>query len=177
MSFRRAKLALDVLTVFLVVAGVLFWVLEPPIPRVEASQSPARSGSSGSRSVAPASGRTVADANAIVEGNMFSASRAAPRVRYTPPTAGSSGIINEPATVEMAAVPVELPRVYGVMNGPSGAMALIQPDSAGASGRIFREGDRVGVFRIEKILGASIIVRGPSGRVEIHVEPQLDRKQ
>ncbi len=113
------------------------------------------------------------DANAIVAGNIFSPSRAAPSTRYTPGD-GLRADASE-APMETIAPSVAPPRVYGTMHGPSGAMALMQADSAGASGRLFREGERVGAFRIEKILGSSVIVRGPSGRIEIKVEPQPER--
>lgn len=63
------------------------------------------------------------------------------------------------------------------MLGPGGASALMQADSAGASGRLVREGDRLGPYRIVKISGSSVIVSGPAGRVELKIQPREDRTQ
>jgi len=67
-------------------------------------------------------------------------------------------------------VETPLPQVFGTMTGPGGSTALIQSDSAGASGRLYREGDQVGQYRIIRITGGSVVVRGPSGRHELKIQ-------
>ncbi len=172
MNTRGIKTVLDGVTVLLVIGGAAIWLIDAGIPSPSRQSQPARGPATASQS-SPASQPNADDANAIVTANLFSATRAAPALRYTPNAqgaadAGEAGAEPMPAP---AAVP---PRVYGTMTGPTGAMALIQPDSAGASGRLYQEGERVGPFRIEKILKSSVVLRGPSGRVEIPVEQRED---
>ena len=161
---------LNALTIALVVIGVFFWLKEPSVPSVDIPAAAARS--PGQISSPPKS----ADAGAIVSSNMFSATRAAPSVRYTPPGAGGTPADVSATQGEVVALPAH-PRGFGTMTGPNGATALIQPDSAGSSSRLYREGERVGSFRIEKILTSSVIVRGPAGRIELKVEQGEDRRE
>lgn len=167
------RTSLNVLTVAFVGMAVVFWLKAPTVPGVvipPAAAMHASAGRGGSPTVS-------SDAGALVSSNMFSATRAAPSVRYTPPGAGgvSSNVSSIPD--EVVALPAPPPRVFGTMTGSNGATALIQPDSAGSSSRLYHEGERVGVFRIEKILPSSVIVRGPSGRIELKVEQGEDRKE
>jgi len=162
---------LNALTIALVVTGIVFWLKEPSVPSVVIPAAAARS--SGQIS-SPAKS---AEAGVIVSSNMFSATRAAPSVRYTPPGAGGTSADVSAAQDEVVALPAPPPRVFGTMTGPNGATALIQPDSAGSSSRLYREGERVGAFLIEKILTSSVIVRGPSGRMELKVEQGEDRRE
>ncbi len=175
MNTRRLKSVLDGVTVLLVIGGAAVWLIDTEIPSPSQQYQPERSPATAGQS-SPASLRNADDANAIVTANMFSATRAAPAVRYTPNAQGAADAGGAGAEPMLAPVAMP-PRIYGTMTGPTGAMALIQPDSAGASGRIYQEGERVGLFRIEKILKSSVVLRGPSGRVEIPVEQREDRTQ
>ena len=170
------KRILNVLTIGLVVAGVFFWLKEPVIPRV--SIPPALESGSLARGAAGPTNSSV-DANAIVAFNMFSASRAAPTARYTPPGAGGMASDASDASMqsEPAAPSAPPPRVYGTMTGPNGATALIEGDSAGSSSRLYREGDRVGAWRIVKILPSSVVVTGPAGRVSLKVEQRKEPRE
>ena len=161
---------LNVLTGALVVVGTFFWLKEPSVPSVAIPAAAARSASR------PGSPAKSVDAGVIVSSNMFSATRAAPSVRYTPQGAGVSADVPSMQD-EVVAPPAPPPRVFGTMTGPNGATALIQPDSAGSSSRLYREGERVGAFRIEKILASSVIVLGPSGRLELKVQQGEDRRE
>ena len=167
---------LNILTTMLVGAGIFFWFKEPEIPHVSIP-APTQLASNVSSATPPAN--SSVDATAIVAFNMFSASRAAPAARYTPPGAGGmstdgseASTRNEPAV--QAAPP---PRVYGTMTGSNGATALIEADSAGSSSRLYREGDRVGVYRIVKILPSSVVLTGPSGRIALKVERREDPRE
>lgn len=173
MKTSHLKLGLDAAMVVLVIAGVAIWISDAPIPTATASVPSDKPVSPTVERVS--TGDNASAAATIVAGNIFSATRAAPAVRYNPPADGVAEDIGDVAYVPPA--PVNLPRVYGTMSGPGGAMALIQHDSAGASSRLFREGDRVGPFRIEKILTNSVVLRGPSGRAEIPVEQREERNQ
>jgi hypothetical protein len=156
-------------TIALVVIGFSFWLKEPEIPRV--SIPPAIEAPSGVANSAAATNSST-DAAAIVANNMFSASRAAPAARYTPQGAGGMAADASDGSMqaEPAAPAAPPPRVYGTMTGPNGATALIEGDSAGSSSRLYREGDRVGAYRIVKILPGSVVVTGPSGRIALKVE-------
>lgn len=166
---RRPETVLAVLTACLVAAGVGLWIWRPSLPAVEVSQTPV------SPPPLPRTARAVAgtaDAGVIVSENIFSSTRAAPRVRYTPPGAGDEpemASTSEPADAGMI-IEAPLPQVFGTMMGPGGATALIQTDSAGASGRLYREGDKVGQYRIMQITSGSVIVRGPLGRRELKIQ-------
>lgn len=172
---RRLELALAVMTVVLVAAGIGLWIWRPPLRLPDIAQPPATQPSPVS-SESLRTGKvaaTIADAGVIVNENIFSSTRAAPRVRYTPPGAGDTDAFPAAAPADEAMViEAPLPQVFGTMTGPGGATALIQPDSAGASGRLYREGDKVGEFFIIRITSGSVMVRGPGGRHELKVQPK-----
>lgn len=176
MTAGRIKAALDIATVVLVLAGASLWIVEPRLPLASAGSGRHATSSETMATAAQPTAPPGADAGAIASGNIFSATRAAPTTRYTPPGPGSAPT-GEEAPVAEFVPPATPPRLYGTMSGPGGATALIQDDSAGAGGRLYREGDRVGQFRIEKILGNSVILRGPSGRMEIKVDSREERIQ
>jgi hypothetical protein len=167
---------LNLLTIGLVVVGIFFWLKPPAIPRVGI---PPAVGPATRAGDASAPSNSSDDADAIVAFNMFSASRAAPAARYTPPGAGGPSADASDASMqnEPAAPAAPPPRVYGTMTGPNGATALIEGDSAGSSSRLYREGDRVGAYRIVKILPSSVVVTGPSGRVSLKVEQREDPRE
>lgn len=169
------KRILNGLTVVLFAAGIVFWFKEPKIPRVSI---PAATGAGSQVNGSTAPANSSADANAIVASNMFSASRAAPAARYTPPGAGGMSDVSEPSTQNEPVAPVTpLPRVYGTMTGPNGATALIETDSAGSRSRLYREGERVGAYRILKILPSAVVVSGPSGRTLLKVEQRDEPRE
>lgn len=176
MNSTTLRMVLNSLSALFIVTGVLLWLRVPEIPHVDL---PAQHVSPNRGTMLAAGPASSGNATGIVSSNIFTASRVAPDKRYTPPGAGGSSVdpTSEPMQGELATPLTPPPRVYGTMTGPDGATALIQPDTTGASSRLYREGDRVGVFRIEKILTASVIVRGPSGRQELKVEQREDPRE
>lgn len=174
------EMALTVLTVGLAGAGAGLWVWRAPMPEpavASVAEVPAAAASSAS-TLTDRAAFGDDDARIIVSENIFSSTRAAPRVRYTPPGAGdAAGVasMDDPVPTEMI-IEAPLPQVFGTMTGPGGATALIQPDSAGASGRLYREGEKVGEYRIIQITSGSVVVRGPGGRHELKVQSR-DRSQ
>jgi hypothetical protein len=172
MTMVRWRTLLNTLTVALVVAGAFFWLKEPTIPTIDLPHSDTKI-SDYSTAGLPAAPNT----GAIVASNIFSNSRMAPAARYNPKGAGGeTPAAADEAPNQFTAPATSPPRVYGTMTGTNGATALMQTDSAGSTSRMYREGDRIGSFRIEKILPASVIVRGPGGRVELKVEQQEERR-
>lgn len=167
------ELALRALTmIFLVVAaGAL--LLRPSLSAVEiplagldalpATRSP--------RSVIdPAAGE------AIVDANIFSSSRAAPEVRYSPFESDSESdapMITESAMEDSIAITEDeaAPRLYGTVVGPSGASALMRLDAATPGAQLYREGDRGGTFRVVKINEQSVVLSGRQGRIVLRLSP------
>ncbi|HEX2723634.1 MAG TPA: hypothetical protein VHM24_12025 [Gemmatimonadaceae bacterium] len=175
MNSQGLKRALDGITVILVAAGGALWLVDKPLPTPHPAR-PAEVVKPNTRSSPADSAPLIAGTRDIIAANIFSPTRAAPAARYTPNAEGSAAAA-EPAADAPMAPPAVPPRVFGTMTGPAGSMALIQPDSAGATGRLYREGERVGPFRIEKILKASVVMRGPSGRVEVPIEQRDERSR
>lgn len=175
MNSATLRMVLNTLSAIFIVTGGWLWIRVPEIPNVDLPAQEVKLNRGTILATGPASS---SNATAIVSANIFTASRAAPDKRYTPPGGGTAvDPTSEPMQAELATPLIPPPRVYGTMTGPDGATALIQPDTTGASSRLYREGDRVGVFRIEKILTASVIVRGPSGRQELKVEQREDPRE
>ena len=172
MTMSRTRMLFNALTVVLVIAGAYFWLKEPAVPDV---MLPPADNKPANHATVPAS--ASGDAGAIVASNIFSASRTPPAARYTPPGGGGEAPAMVAEVPNQFGAPVaNPPRVYGTMTGTNGATALMQTDSAGSTSRMYREGERVGPFRIEKILPSSVIVRGPDGRVELKVEQHEERR-
>lgn len=149
-----------------ILAGAGFWLWNPE-PSAEYHDSAIQIAGGALPAVASA-----VDLSSVTGANIFSATRTSPARRYNPAdyesVDGSAPASMETTTQTEPAI--ELPQVFGTVLGPGGSMALMQGDSADGPGRLFREGDRVGRFRVIKVKANSVIVSGPTGRVEIKVE-------
>ena len=171
---HRLEMTLKVLTILFVAAGVMLWLVPPRAPATSALPSAL------TRPTAQAASTPSSDSvsiSTIIASNIFSPSRAAPRSRYSPATGtepSPAGVEQVPSASLVSPPPLH---VFGTMMGPGGATALMVTDSAGASGRLYREGDKIGGYRIVRITGSSVIVTGPSGRVELRIQPREDRTQ
>ena len=159
--------ALIAFTALAMIAGVGLWLWnpEPDSSAREAEPAPGAGKIAIENRVLP-----VPDRSAIVAANIFSPARTPPERRYNP-AADEFGDAPDPAA-EM--VPVEAvqspPQLFGTVLGPGGGMALMQADSADGPARLFREGEKVGGYRLLKIKASSVVVGGPSGRLEIQVQ-------
>ncbi len=150
------------------VTGLGFWVWNPEPPT--GGREDHKPGSSPTATVTAGREGQV-DIPGIVAANIFSAKRTAPSRRYDPANLDGPDVSSGAPDMAMESPPqVALPQLFGTVVGPAGAMALMQGDSSDGPGRLFREGDRIGQFRIVKVKTNSVIVSGPSGRVEIPVE-------
>ncbi len=114
-------------------------------------------------------GELPRDAATIVEGNLFSVSRAAPRVRFTPPE------LDPPATARR---PQPGPggarlRLFGTVVGPSGTAALIDADPAVRGAEIYQIGDTVDGKQVVAVSESTVVLTGAggSGRTVLRLHP------
>jgi hypothetical protein len=96
---------------------------------------------------------------AIVTANIFSQDREPPAERYTPPE-----------LQEQAAPPPAQPasgfrmRLFGVVVGPAGTVALIDADPRIPGAEVYRPGDVVGDSRLISVSDSTVVLEGPTGR-------------
>ena len=127
-----------------------------PAPGVRAT----RSGPDSPKTIRETAG---ADA-AIVGGNIFSVSRSAPRVRYSPPDLAPS---REPTRSRSRPAAPGL-RLFGTV---SGTAALIDADPAVRGAEIYQIGDVVRGNRITAVSESTVVLEGPTGRTVLRLQP------
>jgi hypothetical protein len=101
--------------------------------------------------------------DAIAAGNIFSVSRSAPRVRYTPPdlVAGSETVRARP---RRAAAGLKL---FGTV---SATAALIDANPAVPGAEIYQIGDVVGGKRIRAVTESTVVLEGSTGRTVLRLQ-------
>ena len=104
---------------------------------------------------------------AIVAGNIFSAARAAPRERYTPP---DLELPSEEARPRRGPAPTRL-RLFGTVVGPTGTAALIDADPAIRGAEIYQVGDAVDGRRIVAVSESTVVLEGAAGRLVLRLQP------
>lgn len=104
----------------------------------------------------------------IVETNVFSISRSAPRVRYVPPDLAAPA--SEPASSRRAR-PAQRLRLFGTVVGPSGTAALIDADPALRGAEIYQVGDLVDGQRIVAVSESTVVLQGTAGRAVLRLQP------
>lgn len=135
-----------------------------PAP-VEAHQEVPAQGSQ-STTVSRETSRDAAGMDAaIVSGNIFSAVRSAPRVRYTPPDLVAS---------RETARPRPRPAASGLrlVGTVSGTAALIDANPAVPGAEIYQIGDVVAGKRIVAVTESTVVLEGPAGRAVLRLQPQ-----
>ena len=109
-------------------------------------------------------------ADAVIAGNIFSASRKAPARRFNP---AAPEPVEPPPPVDNAEVVTSeeerVPQLFGIAIGPAGATALLRLEAGNPEAQIYREGERGGRYRVVKINERSVILEGPSGRIELRL--------
>jgi hypothetical protein len=102
----------------------------------------------------------------VVDSNMFSPARSAPRVRFTIRPAAAESV---PAAPRVPAAPVL--RVYGITLRATDSTALIDADPRVPGAEIYRVGDRLpnGSLIVEMTDG-TVVVEGPRGRQILRLE-------
>lgn len=100
---------------------------------------------------------------AIIGGNIFSAARSAPRVRYTPPDLASSAlrarIRPQPAAPGL--------KLFGTV---SGTAALIDANPAVPGAEIYQIGDVVAGKRIRAVTESTVVLEGSTGRTVLRLQ-------
>jgi hypothetical protein len=139
---------------------------------------------SGASIAAPAS--TIAQAgelrevDVIVQGNIFSPTRSAPRTRYSPN--GDGEVEDSAATAEMTAATPDaastgVPALFGTMISPEGAHALLQLDAAQTEPRLYRVNESAGGYRVVRIEERAVTLSGPRGRVVLRLPVRPDEER
>jgi hypothetical protein len=161
----RLELALRAATALAiaVAAAALLW----PARAANVEIAPAGLESTPAASTAPPADAALS--RDITDANIFSATRRAPRERYRPDGAQATG--EGLADVDpTAAVRGEgIPHLYGIVPGVDGAAALLRLDPAATGALLYREGDRGGRYRVDTIGEQSVVLNGPSGRLELRL--------
>jgi hypothetical protein len=133
MRMERTSRALYGAALLLLLAGLIFRIVPAPAGAIE---SPIRAGGD-STSVVPAATPKVPGADTvIVDGNIFSASRSAPRERYLPPDLA-------PAQAAQRARPRRTSPRLRLMGTVSGSAALIDANPSIPGAEIYQIGDLV----------------------------------
>ena len=175
MTEHRARVILLATTVIGLVGAALFFLSDPPLPPPREVAAARDSTSPGGKIATPDSAEQDAGPM-VVASDIFSATRAAPTQRYNPNAGDAESQPVGAGSVSPYSYEA-LPRLSGVVRGPAGTLALMQPDSEGASGRLYRTGDRIGGYRVVRIDDSSVVVAGQRGRVRIRVNsPDSSRR-
>jgi hypothetical protein len=168
---RRLELALRTLTALSAAIAVV--ALAWPVSVPEAEIAP------GGLDAEPAAPRHperagAGLAQAVAQGNIFSTTRSAPRVRYRPlgPAAGAE--VSAEADAAGGGGQSGVPQLYGIVPGTDGAAALLRLDPAVPGALLYRTGDRGGRYRVDEIGERSVVLTGPAGRVELRLPAPLE---
>lgn len=144
----------------LLLAGLALRIAPAPLGSGQEANAPATRSSADS----PRASRVTAGADsAIVGGNIFSVSRSAPRVRYTPSDLAAS---REPTRSRPR--PAMGLRLSGTV---SGTAALIDADPAVHGAEIYQIGDVVGGKRLVAVSDSTVVLEGPAGRSVLRLQP------
>ena len=108
--------------------------------------------------------------DAVIAGNIFSPSRAAPARRFNPAEPEPVSAPPEDNADVVVSEEEAVPRLFGIVIGPAGASALMRLDAASPEAQIYHEGDSGGRYRVVKINERSVILEGPSGRIELRLQ-------
>jgi hypothetical protein len=161
MSRRQARGAAVVAGVLLLLAlwlGIAPVKPPAPAPRPLPPLSAIQASSSSGPRQDPALYREV------VQGNILSPSRTAPAPREAlRPGAGAAGSSGDGPRRRL--------RLSGIVRGPEGVVALIDADPAVPGAELYRQGDRVGPYRLVEATDSVIVLRGASGTQVLRLDP------
>ncbi|MCI0433741.1 MAG: hypothetical protein L0271_08825 [Gemmatimonadetes bacterium] len=112
-------------------------------------------------------------ASVIVSANIFSDTRTPPAARYDPfepdpPESMPGATVLDPASVANETV---VPKLYGTVIGPDGPRALMRLDPAVPVAQLYREGDRVGPYRVIRIQEKFVVLETDEGRIVLRLDP------
>jgi hypothetical protein len=159
---ERISRALYALSALLLLLGLGLRIVPAPAEaRVQATMP------STPHSTPPGTARPAAGAPpGIVEGNIFSPSRSAPRRRYIPPDLVPRG---ERKSAKAVPTPTRL-RLFGTVVGPSGTAALIDANPAIRGAEIYQVGDTVDRRHIVAVSESTVVLEGSAGRLVLRLQ-------
>ncbi len=165
---RRLVLTLQAVTATGIIATIVFFAW--PASTAVASVAPTLPALTAAVPPMPSTATALADS--IVNANIFSLTRQAPTSRtfvagpVDPLLAGSATPSDSIGGVEMSSTDSDpVPALYGVVNGPLGAAALLRLDPAARGSRLFHLGEGVAGYRVRSIGADRVELSGPSGPV------------
>jgi hypothetical protein len=157
---QRATQLLYAVAGFFLLAGLVLRVLPAPGLPSRAQTPASRSRLEGKSRPTP---RPVQDDTTIINGNIFSASRSAPRMRYTPPDLAPSPELARP--VARAASPG-----LHLLGTVSGTAALMDADPKIPGAEIYQIGDVIRGKRLVAVLDSTAVLEGPTGRTVLKLQ-------
>lgn len=143
----------------LMLVGFGFRIVPPALPAADPPTIPA------ARALPTGPGAPTTGAG-IVEGNIFSPSRTAPRVRF-----GARGVRDDRAAPSRPGLVL-----YGITVSAQGALALIDADPAVPGAELYRIGDLVHGSRLTAITDSTVTLAQPSGPLVLRLAPGPRRK-
>jgi len=154
-------------TAVLLFVGSWLRLARSPLPSADVRQLPLPL--AGQRTTAAPGATPSTSYEPIVAANIFSQTRTAPSVRFSP--AGRAG-------ARPAAPAPRGPRLtlYGTTVGPQGAVALIDADPKVPGAEIYRLGDVVAGAALVAITDSTVTLAEPSGPLVLHLRPAQRRK-
>ncbi len=186
---RRLMQVLDVATIGVLLAAAAVWFWPVSLPS-------GASGPGGGERAAPApvpdaiapdtpeSVLRIASADslvaAVVDGNVFSATRRAPRSRFVVPgrePVGNSPVMlgtMEPAAGDSAAAePDEYPRLSGIVGASGERRALLQLRAADGAPRLYRVGEVHAGYRVVRIDTTLVVLSSRTGMRTVRLLPRV----
>lgn len=111
---------------------------------------------------------------AITAGNAFSATRVPPASRFVPEGLRRD---TQPVARPKERKPAEFsPRLFGITQGPGGAVALIDADPNVPGAEVYRVGDEVRGGRVTRIGDSTVVLSRPSGTLVLRLPDAGDRR-
>ena len=156
---ERATRLLYGAAAILFLAGFAVRVMPAPLPRPE-TVTGLRLPAAGTIGVTRLA---LAEDSTIVHGNLFSPSRSAPAVRYSPPDLAPSP---QPARAVARGGSPGL-RLLGTVSGTA-ALLDANPEIPGAE--IYQIGDVIRGKRLVEVLDSTAVLEGPTGRTVLRLE-------
>lgn len=158
---RMSPRWLEWFAILLMAAGVVLLLLPasvevPPRPAMSSGEAPVASNAGIPRQGLP----DVRDV--LVRTNLFSATRRAPTQRFAVPgqELATPALVPEAAAPSSASYSVQL---FGVMDVDGSRRALLQAGSTDSVPRVVQAGDRIGGYRVRRILADRVELSSASG--------------
>jgi hypothetical protein len=167
---RTTRMLYGVAAVFLLL-GLGLRIVPAPADPGEASPAGSRPVPSPSEA-SKAAGELPGITAAIAEGNIFSPTRSAPTVRFTPPDLSPPAEEQRPARRGPRSRRL---RLFGTVVGPSSTAALIDADPVIRGAEIYQVGELVAGRRLIAVSESTAVLAGAAGRMVLRLHPTSPR--